>query len=94
MNKTGPCCEPTAKRVDNHIALDDSIDRLESLESRVERLLSRITENPRSDNSATETPPPSLQYVLENGGKKIDTYNERIRSLVDEIEIALFGSIN
>lgn len=94
MNKTGPCCEPTAKCVDKHVALDDSIDRLESLESRVERLLSRITANPRSDNSDTEDPAPSLQYVLENGGKKIDTYNERIRSLVDEIEIALFGSID
>jgi len=86
------CCKPSKERkIEKHLLLDEAIFELLKVEGVVNELFADITQGPREECAGCDRPIPSLVDVLDNGPQRIRNSCERIKNVLTEIRISLFG---
>lgn len=81
-------------KMEKHLFIDESIDRLNNTVNELEELLHRINNscNPPEcwKDKAEVKATPSLSTILDTAGNKINNNCDRILGLIDEIKISIF----
>ena len=85
---TGNACKP--ERQKKHVAIDESIGRIENVQSVVQNLLNRITGQNSPPNECDASTEKNLEQVLNETPARLNSLASDINELILQIEDKLF----